>query len=251
MDGINHIKHIFKNINFDLLYNEIKNQLQRQKKYIHYCVQANIIDNTMPIYRINLGINHRTYSFTPLIQQIVDNAKQFDINTNLIKIMLYLNGHGEIQKHSDPCVDVKIGSKFAIVSLGATRTFVVGDKITNKLVEYKFEHGDIIIIDYDANKKYFHSLKLEEHIVEPRICLVLKEIDTFVKDDHVFGLGSPYKTFEEAKQHPLIDNTSNLKLGIELAELYKKQQALTNWNYDELYGKGFPFQFMNPFIQKD
>lgn len=250
MDGFHHYKKVITDVSFNNIFLELKPLLKNMNKYKSYCVQAENQNGIYPIYRVNLGMKQKTFEFSPIVKKLKEKLKEYGINANYAKSVLYKSGKIGINKHSDPTVDTKIGSSFALISFGETRKFIIEDKKNNILKTLNFEHGDILIIDYEQNKKYFHSIPIEENIINPRISILFKECDTFINEEgYVFGLGSPYKTLSEAKKHKLLTKQENLEKGIKLAGIYRKQQTLEKWDYNELYGEGFFFEFMNPFLE--
>lgn len=250
MNGFHHYKKVFSEIKFNDLLDEIKPISKRINKNKLNCYQADIKNGIKPIYRISIAVKHHTHTFTPIIKDLIEKIKTYGINTNFTKTVIYENGDASIGKHSDPCVDTTIGSSFAICSFGATRKFVIENKQNKILQTINFEHGDLLIINYKENKKFFHSILKESNIKNMRIAILFKDVSTFIDSDgYVFGQGSPYKTLEEARKHNLLSKQENLKKGMDLHNIYLEQQTLEEWEYEKLYGKGFPFEFMNPYLK--
>lgn len=119
------------------------------------------------------------YNYTRQIQKALplsNNLKlllknindKYSTQYNAILINKYNTGSDYIGKHSDDEKFIDNSGVFAI-SYGATRTFRVRNKITNKKVlDVKINSGDVLIMKGDFQKEFTHEIPIEKKIKECR-----------------------------------------------------------------------------------
>lgn len=113
---------------------------------------------------------------TPKIKELISTINEkLGSEFNGILINEYKNGNDTIGKHSDDEIYL---DKSGVVSLsvGATRTFRIRSKVTNKIIEdIPLTHGDVVHMAGDFQKEFTHEIPAEKTVTEPRISFTFRK----------------------------------------------------------------------------
>lgn len=230
-------------INFDAIKNEVEwHQMNQHGKPISrlVSVQGTIEGELEPLYRKPSDEQPKTVKWTPLINKLrLKLMGIFKQELNHAFIQLYRNGDDYIGDHADKTLDIKKGSKIINYSLGATRTMVLKPKPNYNKTKEKvlLINNSVISIGWDTNIKWTHGVPQDKrHNKEKRsdelrndgerISIVFRHIATFINELGIItGQGAPVN-----KQ---IDDS------LELVKAFGLENRDANFNWDEIYGKGF------------
>ena len=147
-------------------------------------------DDSVPWLRCPSIDGQTIHPFTETVSSIVELVNdKFDANVNIVKIQQYMNKKAVIHSHSDKVVDLQDGQKIFIVRVGATRTLKMTPKKecseskNNDVVKILAPDNSCIVLTYDQNLKWLHSVDKEKKDVGPSISLVLRESVTWKQSD--------------------------------------------------------------------
>lgn len=159
--------------------------------------QCDIVNGVYPLYRHPIDIEPVVHSWSPTILSIRNKILE-NLNTsfNHCLIRKYRNGDDHIREHSDKILDIKPGSCIVNYSCGTSRIIYFRHKITRQVTKIELLPDSLFIMDYQTNIDYFHAIKKQSIIKEPRISCTFRMIDTFKHPDKkVTGQGSMFQDF--------------------------------------------------------
>lgn len=193
-DGLNILFHPnFYNLSRS---NEIFEQLKN--------IQFNGDWKNIPRKQIAFGNSNLSYKFSGneinadewpvFLREIRDELRQYLIDDNILApttsqqinyvlLTLYRDGNDYIGPHSDDEKDLEIfydahgrGESIIIsLSFGATRDFIFHNKSKSTIkYELPLQHGDLVIMRGDTQKKWRHSLPKRLKVKTPRINLTFR-----------------------------------------------------------------------------
>lgn len=112
------------------------------------------------------------YSIIAMISNLKIDA---GFNFNGVLINRYTSGGNYIGSHSDNTSDL-ISNTIMTLSMGSSRNFRIRDKNTKKIVlDLQLNHGDLIIMCNNFQKKYKHEITKTDHSVNCRISLTFRQ----------------------------------------------------------------------------
>jgi alkylated DNA repair dioxygenase AlkB len=174
---------------------ELKEQLEKNVTWINHQIKGNksikltrsislLGDETVkkyPYINIPYDVDDWSKVLNQEIKQMKDNLiaddllKQYDLSFNSCVINRYKSAREFIAWHAD--LEASGPQNIvACVSLGATRTFWLKEKATNKIIKVKLNHGDCLVMLGETQKHWEHSLP-SEFGFESRISLTFRYID--------------------------------------------------------------------------
>ena len=112
------------------------------------------------------------------LMEKINKHHGFTMNSCLLNY--YKNGSVGIAKHSDNERELIGGADKCIVvsaSLGATRNFILQDKITNERFIIPLKDGDILIMGPGTQKYYEHSINSQLGVAGSRISMTFREFE--------------------------------------------------------------------------
>lgn len=205
-------------------------------------LQADIINNNIPLYRHPLDNIPDTYKFTPTISKI-KNILENKLNTkfNHAIIQMYKDCNDHISEHSDKTLDIVKDSLIVNFSIGESRVirFRSKDKYSdgkyNSIEKYdifdiELSNNSALVLDLNTNRHYRHLIRKNNNIKNPRISITFRNIGTFINDDIIFGQG--------------INNDFTLTKD-ELLLAWHTENNSSKYDWDQLYSKGYNKSFIN------
>lgn len=113
--------------------------------------------------------------WTPTLRKIKDYINEkFDLKLNFVLVNYYKDGNSYIGYHSDDEKDLDPESPIVSLSFGAARRFLLKDKKTKQVTEFRLENNSCIIMKKGCQKKYKHSVPKEKSIKKPRLNLTFR-----------------------------------------------------------------------------
>ena len=197
-----------------------------------------------PLYRTPSDCMLPTQPWSPTVSRIREElSTAFDMAFNQVKIQLYKDGFDHITKHSDKTLDIKVGSSIVNLNLGTTRMFTFENKETNERRSYKFQHNSVIIIGWESNRKWTHSVQKDPQVTEKRISFVFRQIETFItRDGQVYGQGAKtkhrfavpnYSRCEDRCDHYDVSEAKRMLTA------FSNENKQSDFDWMEWYGTGF------------
>ena len=89
----------------------------------------------------------------------------------IIVYQAYRTGTAVVDWHSDE----SLCREQAMLTLGATRTFGLRNKITGDVVPFPVGHGDLVIMPAGFDLEWEHAVLVDRAVIDPRITLVLRK----------------------------------------------------------------------------
>jgi alkylated DNA repair dioxygenase AlkB len=109
------------------------------------------------------------------LKAIVEKESGETYNSCLIN--LYHSGAEGMGYHSDGEKMLKKEGAIASVSLGATRKFSFKHKENKQRIDIVLEHGSLLVMKDETQKKWLHRLPPTKKVNEPRINLTFRTIE--------------------------------------------------------------------------
>ncbi len=107
------------------------------------------------------------YLFKPLYAiNTFLNERKFKSQMNSVLINYYRNGKDTIGWHSDDLTQIGIDPVISSLSLGETRTFKFKHKISNEIISYQINSGDLLIMFGSCQELWQHSVPAESNKLE-------------------------------------------------------------------------------------
>lgn len=101
--------------------------------------------------------------------------KELGLTFNACLLNLYPTGKIGMAWHSDNEPELEENGIIASLSFGPTRTFQIKHKQTGEKMDIKLENGSLLLMDMESQKYWFHQLKKEAKIIDPRINLTFRQ----------------------------------------------------------------------------
>merc|ERR1711871_1201311 len=117
------------------------------------------------------------YEFPERVLQLKsDIESQFNVSFNSCLVGLFDNSRDKIGFHDDSCSSMGEDPFIGSVSLGRSRKFRVKSKATKKVIEIILEHGDLLVMRENANRKYRHAVPADLGctVSDPRLNLTFR-----------------------------------------------------------------------------
>ena len=87
----------------------------------------------------------------------------------------YRNGKDSISPHSDKEAYGPLNIVSGL-SLGATRTFTMRHKRNGKIIKFKINNGDFMMMGGDCQQLWTHGIEKEYAVKEPRVSLTFRQL---------------------------------------------------------------------------
>ena len=202
---------LLNEISFVQMYNFTPNAANSEVVPIPRLVSAqtdkNVLDSAH--YRMpgcNQG-NIPTFNWSPTVDLIREKAEEATSQKlNHCVINLYYDENDSLSFHKDNLLDLKENTGVVSVSLGQMRPFLFHSTENNHKQDINLQNGSLLYIGTKTNKRYVHAVPKLTDMVEPRISLTFRHIDSFINetDNMITGTGSLY----QSKDYPFIGNHS-------------------------------------------
>ncbi len=144
---------------------------------------------------------------------------------NIAKIQKYNDGNVDIKPHTDKILDLAPGSKIYLIRFGATRTVILQHKVTKEIRKIDMPHNTLLILDYEDNLQWTHSVAKDPSITEPGYSIVFRNSVTFLDEEKgvVYGEHTPFKTREDISLTNLDKFYTKEEQTKELVKMYNKE----------------------------
>jgi alkylated DNA repair dioxygenase AlkB len=163
-------------------------------------IQGTIVNDLIPIYRHPSDKVPKLSEWTKTTKLIKEEVeKKLNVKFNHCILQYYKDGRNHITQHTDKTIDITEGSNIINLSLGATRTFILSNKITKEKQKIKLSNNSAFSMGWKTNKEWMHSIKQDKRDdklkdldeIGERISLTFRSISTFMdKDNNLIGQGS-------------------------------------------------------------
>lgn len=224
---------IDKSINWNTMLhngNNVPRLISIQAKYLD--------DGSIPIYRHPVDKSPKTEKFNNIVEQLCKQiSKELKVEFNHVLIQKYRNGEDFIGEHSDKTLDIKHNTPIVNFTVGATRCMTLKNKITKEKEFIELKNNSLFILGPETNQKYYHLIKKDKRIDKiksedellnnsQRISFTFRCIDTYIKNNKLYGQGAPKNKEEYNDSQELLYAFST-----------QNKESKIDWNI--LYGKGF------------
>lgn len=109
-------------------------------------------------------------------------------------MLKYSNGNAGIHLHSDKIIDLDINTPIFVARFGAERICVLQNKETNDTIEVSVPNNSLLVISYDANRKWKHGIKEDDTVLQPSYSIVFRKSVTFLHPKgFLCGERTPFK----------------------------------------------------------
>lgn len=159
--------------------------------------QCDITNGVYPLYRHPVDEEPKVYPWTKTVDAIKNKIQEeLQVNVNHCIIRKYTDGSHYIREHSDKILDISENSPIINYSCGTSRVMYFRNKKTRQVTKLELPPDSLLIMDYQTNLDYFHSIKKDGSIKEPRISCTFRVIDTFKHPDgSITGKGKDFQDF--------------------------------------------------------
>jgi alkylated DNA repair dioxygenase AlkB len=94
---------------------------------------------------------------------------------NSVGLNLYRDGRDSVAPHNDHLYEIREGFPIALVSLGATRRMTIRAKAApRRVLHVDLEMGSLLVMDYETQIHYTHSVPKTSEAVGERISLAFR-----------------------------------------------------------------------------
>lgn len=115
--------------------------------------------------------------WTDTLRKIKDYINdKFNLKLNFVLVNYYKDGSNYIGYHSDDEKDLDPGSPIVSLSFGATRRFLLKDKQSKEVIEFRLKNNSCIIMKPGCQKKYKHSVPKEKNVTKSRLNLTFRRV---------------------------------------------------------------------------
>lgn len=139
-------------------------------------------DQRRRMYDRDVDVPRRTASFRlgpdapPLL---VDAARRVFEETGVTftsaGLNLYRDGRDSVAPHNDHLDEIAAGFPIALISLGSTRRMTIRSKrLPRRILDTDLEPGSLLVMSYDTQLSYDHSVPKTASTVGPRISIALR-----------------------------------------------------------------------------
>jgi len=125
------------------------------------------------------GIHNEPLPWLPELAAERDRCNTLfpDLPFNSVLINYYRHGNDSISYHIDNERDLVDGSTIAVVSLGGPRTFHLKSRDgTGTVVKTILEHGSLLLMYGDCQKRWFHGIPKEPLLADPRVSMTFRTV---------------------------------------------------------------------------
>ncbi len=122
------------------------------------------------------GLEHPWRPWTPALQQIRTLVERVHGPQHAVLANLYEDGSHGIGAHADDENDLTPEAPILIVSLGATRNFVIKHRTSRARYVLSVEHGSLLEMAAQTNTVAVHSVPKTQKPVGPRISLTFRQM---------------------------------------------------------------------------
>ena len=146
--------------------------------------------------------------FTPEIKEIVNTI---DPNTNIVKILRYVDGKNSLKAHCDKTIDLDDIVPIYNVRLGSPRKFILKHKVTGDEIATVIPHNAMFVLGLKTNSEYTHSIPEEDNITSYTYSIILRKSVTFkdVKTGLLWGTRTYFPTHSELVEY--VEKNANTK----------------------------------------
>jgi alkylated DNA repair dioxygenase AlkB len=111
---------------------------------------------------------------TLLLKSLLE--ENLNIHFNFALLNLYPNGNISIGAHSDDEKDILPNSPIATFSLGATRNFLLINKLNKQQTNISLSNGSLLLMEGKTQQLYTHAITKDSSILNPRISITYRII---------------------------------------------------------------------------
>ena len=113
---------------------------------------------------------------TSLLEELLEKVNSYlDTKFNGILVNRYNTGTDYLSAHSDSEKGLDRNKMVAGLSFGATRTFRIRDKKTNKIIkDYQLPAGTLYVMDGEFQQEFKHEIPIQKIIKDARISLTFR-----------------------------------------------------------------------------
>lgn len=192
--------------------------------------------------------NQTIYPMSDIITDLIEEMnKKMGATSNIAKIQKYEDGNVDIKPHSDKILDLKPGSSIYLIRFGAKRTAILQHKVTKEIRRIEMPHNTLLILSYQDNLEWTHSIEKDSKITEPSYSIVFRNSVTFLEPNLkiVYGQHTPFKTKNDIhrKTNKINSYYTKEKQREELVKMYNKENnnVIRLEDYSEIMKKAiFP-----------
>ncbi|KAF7953089.1 hypothetical protein EAE96_006308 [Botrytis aclada] len=258
---------IFEKIRDEVLWQKMGHQGGEVPRLV--AVQGQIgEDGSTPIYRHPADESPALLSFSPTVETIKKIVeKRLGHSLNHVLIQFYRDGNDNISEHSDKTLDIIPNTFIANVSLGAQRTMIFRTKkpvknavcaesqsVPRESCRAALPHNSLCKMGLETNKKWLHGIRPDKRMASEkskaelaydcgRISLTFRHIGTYLDKSRqkIWGQGATAKRKEDAVQ-VINGDTPQTQ---EMLQAFGKENHDSNFDWQEIYGKGFDVLHMS------
>ena len=102
--------------------------------------------------------------------------RDFSLESNGVLVNRYVDGKNSMGWHCDNEPEFSAGSDIASITLGATRDFIIRDKVTHEKQTFALQSGDLLIMHWPMQDRWEHALPKRLKVTEPRINYTFRRV---------------------------------------------------------------------------
>jgi hypothetical protein len=130
------------------------------------------------------GILLEAKPFDSVVLNIMNQLNsRFNVGMNSCHVHYYEDGNIVLPFRNDMEYQIDFDQPIFILSLGASRIWSFKDMESSKEYDFEFKDGDLCILSTNIHERYYHGVKINPDITEPRIGLSFRCFKSFAAVD--------------------------------------------------------------------
>ncbi|AQS39412.1 DNA-N1-methyladenine dioxygenase [Shewanella psychrophila] len=102
--------------------------------------------------------------------------RDFNLESNGVLVNRYVDGKESMGWHCDNEPEFSAGSDIASITLGATRDFIIRDKVTLNKHTFALQSGDLLLMHWPMQDRWDHALPKRMKVTESRINYTFRRV---------------------------------------------------------------------------
>ncbi|WP_223293008.1 alpha-ketoglutarate-dependent dioxygenase AlkB family protein [Shewanella eurypsychrophilus] len=103
-------------------------------------------------------------------------TRDFNLLSNGVLVNRYADGTESMGWHSDNEPEFAAGSDIASITLGASRDFVIRNKLTHEKFSFTLKSGDLLLMHWPMQEGWEHALPKRMKVTEARINYTFRQV---------------------------------------------------------------------------
>ena len=150
------------------------------------------IHNRLDLKNVFMAHNEIPKWLLPLKELVEQESKQ---KYNFLLFSKYRDQNDSIAFHSDDEKFLGPNPTIASITVGASRPFLLKNKITKEIQQFNLSHGDLFVMQNNCQKDYLHSVPKQKQKFDTRISITFRNGINEKASQNYYYYNTPQETF--------------------------------------------------------